>query len=181
VYQAPFGWANLAKLLALNTRDDLRPIWVKDKTLTVTNGHVLIRSQHDVPDGLYQLGLGGVLELLTPQPDDYPELQITGFENRVVSSATPFGTLTRESRSEIALRASALLEIEEKEMWLPEFANTWVNPKYVVIALTELSRYGDTKVLRAPAEDAPVLIGLNWGQCCLVMPIRKEPLSNDPS
>ena len=65
---------NLARLLALCDRDNLKVIAVKNKTANVTNGHVLIRRYLDVPNGFYWPGAHGDV-VTAPLPESYPDTE----------------------------------------------------------------------------------------------------------
>jgi hypothetical protein len=47
-----------------------------------------------------------------------------------------------------------------------------INPSYINIALTELARYDEVYLIKSGNPDEPVILGLNWGSCVMIMPVR---------
>lgn len=83
----------LARIIALTDREDLKTIQVVNKTLTATNGHMMVRSYVDLPDGYYYPSNGQLIPM--PRVQWFPDL---GPQEERVNRATVMGEWSVEDR-----------------------------------------------------------------------------------
>lgn len=180
---------NLARLLAITTRPELKAIRVRGEVLTCTNGNMMVRRYApNVADGDYTVDQSGQLARIGTI-HWYPDVE--QMETHVKNAATLCdveprirGHLASTSHDARQLRRPVTLdttgawvdnEVEERVGGF-HFQFNLSHPvrfpaDQFVIAMNELARYENVKFLKTADERSPLVMGLNWGSCVLIMPI----------
>jgi hypothetical protein len=171
----PYETAPLKKLMALIDKPAMKAVWVYNKVLSITNGHILIRRACTEPDGYYRINAYDQLEVVNHIPE-YPN--ILALEKLYLTNPIVRCRLTREIRG-------AMLQVAhqpESFVLRPDgFGNTSfptglpgdfsVNSKHMTIALMEVARYDEIGLIKDEDPRRPVILGLGWNSCAMVMPL----------
>lgn len=184
---------NLARLLALCDRDNLKVIAVKDKIANVTNGHVLIRRYLDVPNGFYWPGANDDV-VTAPHPDNYPDVDNLkpDFDSHICLGSIDRACMTSMIKAcQEAMEIGNNIILNDNQLFyykthskdqlycegvlplpLKGFPNKIVlNPVYLDIVLKEMINYASAKVVVNQSLNKPLIIGDNWNRCGMIMPV----------
>lgn len=181
----------------------LKMVRVRDGVASITDGKILLRrsirddkGMPTVPDGAYDVKIGGAL-VPTNRSDwmKYPDIDLIkpkGFEN-----LRPLCTINNEMFGmfieylEAVKKHDGTVIINNDGIWMKQnmtFGIAYpfnigypimVNPDLLQVVFIELTRYPYvhmTREIRIEDEDnqvTPLIFGLNWLHCALVMPLKK--------
>jgi len=194
-------FTNASKILA-TIKDDydkshLQFVRVLDKTANITNGNMLLRRYVDAPNGLYNIEIDGCLSPTTPKfspGNAYPDLELM---RPPLEKLKPFCNITRAALSQFIMfcqevrKAWGDVIVDKDSMWMKQNPLTIfrfpfnvphpiiINPVFLEIAFIEMLQYPEIYLLREIDTDlgvdqvTPVVFGVDWGSCALIMPIRR--------
>lgn len=190
---------NWRRILATDCPEHMRFVLIGDGGVaTITNGKVLIRSRLDAPhhDGLYYISNQGDLVPLPRRgelgryPDvnkvmpDFAKLaarrsQWNTMFNKDIAKFLQFCEEARSLQSIIKINRDSAVALAEPETVRFEFnfgdwINAHVDPDYLKLALIDMLKYEFIRIAREDhlRKDTPIVLGLNWDKCALVMPQR---------
>lgn len=182
---------NMARLIALTERPNLKVIAVKNKVAAVTNGHMMIRKPLDVPNGFYWPGKNNDV-VTAPRPEKYPDLERLrpDFGTHICH-----GKLGRTCMTELIKNCQEAIEdgtdtvsmsnglfiygdiSKKKHCHLPLNmlpGKIVLNVAYLDIILKEMLEYASVKVVSEPVPEKALIIGDSWDHCCVIMPHRNN-------
>ena len=168
-----------------------------NKTANIINGPVVLRRHVDIEDGFYDINLDGSLSPVNYHYGlRYPDVETVKppfkkmkpcciIENRDIGRIMAFADEVFKKRGTIVVNKTSVYCNENKDVGLSyPFGLTFpirLNPRHFSIVMVEMLQYPHIKVLReipsgtTPETEevtTPLLIGVDWGSCGLIMPYR---------
>lgn len=185
------------KIFAQCEKEYLKAVRVIGGVANITNMHVLIRRNIGgvIPDGFYNVGLGGVLTQVQHVQNykGYPDVE----PFNPGSKATHLCTLKKEDIEPLIgfiqdIRdLDGTIVIDKSSIYMQQNTNLGraynfnmpvpmhLSPYYLEAVLNEMLQYPEVHMLRVLEKsddhtslETPVLIGLNWGCCGMISPRR---------
>lgn len=174
----------------------VRYVRVRNKVATITDLRVCIRAPIEAADGFYTIDADN--RLVRTQPSDlfqYPDVDLyldrevesyCKLEKQVVGELTNWVEFARHNSRSIAFDQNGVsISRVPRPNESPEDAKPFVfhypfnvrgeillSPNTLKLALVEMLRYDAILVSREnpPGEETPLVFGLDWNRCALVMP-----------
>jgi hypothetical protein len=189
------------------TEARMKYVMVHDKVANLTNGKLLLRRRVNAPNGLYDINADGSLSPANvAEHTSYPNVltleqavnQATDQTRGIYVHVSPpipsealgmlkamCDAIVTRSGDLILSREAAWMEQDPTVNMMFGFGlptDTKVNPKLLAIALVEMAQYSFVYLkqeIRPKDKEpsTPLILGLDWGSCALIMPIAQRSYS----
>lgn len=183
------------KIFAQCEKEHLKAVRVLNGIANITNMSILIRRNIGgaIPDGFYNVGLGGVLSPVhfIQNHRGYPDLEpfnpgakatpLCVLKNEFILHLLSLVQEIRDLDGTVVIEKSSIYMQQNKhigmayEFNMPEPMH--ISPYYLEAVLTEMLQYSEVQMLRVLEKkdgdlETPVLIGVSWDCCGLISPRR---------